>query len=108
MNRFSKDIGTVDDVLLPDLMQAAIIISLVSGTFINIAIVNPWMIILALILGVLFSFLIKYYLRTAQDVKRLESIGIIKDKMSLSLLISHYPNKQSLMCFLHISNNNHS
>ncbi|XP_074115828.1 ATP-binding cassette sub-family C member 4-like [Cotesia typhae] len=74
LNRFSKDMGTVDDLLLPDLMQAAIIISLVSGTFINIAIVNPWMIILVLILGVLFSFLIKYYLRTAQDVKRLESI----------------------------------
>ncbi|XP_057334272.1 ATP-binding cassette sub-family C member 4-like [Microplitis mediator] len=73
LNRFSKDVGTMDDSLLPDIMQATIILSSVVGTLINIIIVNPWMMILALIIGILYRFSISFYLKTAQDVKRLES-----------------------------------
>ncbi|XP_053595920.1 ATP-binding cassette subfamily C member 4-like [Microplitis demolitor] len=73
LNRFSKDVGTMDDSLLPDILQAAIILSAAMATLINIIIVNPWMMILALIVGILYYFSIKFYLKTAQDVKRLES-----------------------------------
>ncbi|XP_057334742.1 ATP-binding cassette sub-family C member 4-like isoform X2 [Microplitis mediator] len=72
LNRFSKDVGAMDELLLPFMLQAFLILFDCVGTIINIIIVNPWMIILTVIAGFVFYLVTVYYLITAQDAKRLE------------------------------------
>ena len=74
LNRFSKDIGCVDE-LLPKTFLEAIQQSLF---FLAAAIVpviaNPW---LTLVLGPLTMacvYIVRYYLKTARELKRIESI----------------------------------
>ncbi|CAD6227313.1 GSCOCT00011969001.2-RA-CDS [Cotesia congregata] len=74
LNRFSKDVGAMDELLLPFMLQAFLILFDAAGTIVNIMVVNPWMIILTLIAGIVFYIVTAYYLTTAQDAKRLEGI----------------------------------
>lgn len=75
LNRFSKDMGAIDE-MLPRLMMDSIQISLVMiGILTMVLIVNPIMIAVLACAIVLFIAVIKLYLRPAQDLKRLESIG---------------------------------
>lgn len=62
----------MDELLLPFMLQAFLILFDCVGTIINIIIVNPWMIILTAIAGFVFYVVTVYYLITAQDAKRLE------------------------------------
>lgn len=78
MNRFSKDIGTIDE-LLPKVMLDAIQMACIMGGILVIeAIINYWMLIPIVILTVVFVLVTKVYLRTAQDVRRLEGISEYK------------------------------
>ncbi|XP_057334745.1 ATP-binding cassette sub-family C member 4-like isoform X1 [Microplitis mediator] len=72
LNRFSKDVGAMDELLLPLMLQASLILFNSAGTLVNIIIVNPWMIILTVVAGVVFYFVTICYLVTAQDAKRIE------------------------------------
>lgn len=75
LNRFSKDMGAIDEVL-PRLMMDSIQISLVMmGVLVMVLIVNPIMVAVLACAIVLFAGIIKLYMRPAQDLKRLESIG---------------------------------
>ncbi|XP_041354291.1 ATP-binding cassette sub-family C member 4-like [Gigantopelta aegis] len=73
LNRFSKDIGHMDD-LLPitffDFIQCAL---LILGIVVVTGAVNPWVFIPVGPLGVLFIVVRQYYLRTSRSVKRLEA-----------------------------------
>ncbi|XP_043846485.1 ATP-binding cassette sub-family C member 4 [Dromiciops gliroides] len=73
LNRFSKDIGHLDD-LLPltflDFMQTAL--QVVGVIAVAIAVI-PWIAIPFIPLVIIFIFLRRYFLETARDVKRLES-----------------------------------
>ncbi|XP_044316417.1 probable multidrug resistance-associated protein lethal(2)03659 [Drosophila rhopaloa] len=73
LNRFSKDMGLVDE-MLPTLIMAVIqgFLSL-AGTILVISIVNPLFLIPALILGVLIFHMRTIYLKTSRAVKRLEA-----------------------------------
>ena len=75
MNRFSKDIGFLDD-LLP-LVFFEFIQLFVRFLFILITsiVANPWLAIVVAVVMVAFVFVRWYYLKTARDVKRLEAIG---------------------------------
>ncbi|XP_057334744.1 ATP-binding cassette sub-family C member 4-like [Microplitis mediator] len=75
LNRFSKDVGAMDDLLLQFIIEAFLILMEVMGILINIISVNYWMIVLTAIVGIIFYFLMIFYLRSAQDVKRLEGIA---------------------------------
>ncbi|XP_074039396.1 ATP-binding cassette sub-family C member 4 [Leptinotarsa decemlineata] len=73
LNRFSKDIGAVDEIL-PNAMYDVVQVFLVMGGILALNfIVTPWMIIPAVVLGSLFYYLRVVYLSTAQNVKRLEA-----------------------------------
>uniref|UniRef100_A0A1I8MDU6 ABC transporter n=1 Tax=Musca domestica TaxID=7370 RepID=A0A1I8MDU6_MUSDO len=74
LNRFSKDMGQVDEIL-PQVMMDVIQIFLgLLGIVIILAIINPWNILATVIMFVIFYFLRSFYLKTSRDVKRLEAI----------------------------------
>ncbi|KAG5330248.1 L259 protein, partial [Acromyrmex charruanus] len=74
LNRFSKDMGIMDE-WLPKLMLEAIQgFCVVCGIMIMEAIINQWMLILIAILVVLFFFATKSYMKIGQDLKRLEDV----------------------------------
>ncbi|XP_032133378.1 multidrug resistance-associated protein 4 isoform X5 [Sapajus apella] len=73
LNRFSKDIGHLDD-LLPltflDFIQT--LLQVVGVVSVAVAVI-PWIAIPLVPLGIIFIFLRRYFLETSRDVKRLES-----------------------------------
>ncbi|KAL4220738.1 Multidrug resistance-associated protein 4 [Mactra antiquata] len=73
LNRFSKDVGHMDD-LLPitffDFVQCAL---LILGIIIVAGVVNPWVFIVVGPLIVLFVVIRRYYIRTSRHIKRLEA-----------------------------------
>ncbi|XP_017117181.1 probable multidrug resistance-associated protein lethal(2)03659 [Drosophila elegans] len=73
LNRFSKDMGVVDETL-PTVMMTVIqdFLSL-AGTVLVISIVNPLFLPPALALGFLFYHMRTFYLQTSRAVKRLEA-----------------------------------
>ncbi|KAH8351932.1 hypothetical protein KR084_000656, partial [Drosophila pseudotakahashii] len=73
LNRFSKDMGQVDE-MLPIIMMTVIedFLSL-AGNIVVISIVNPVYLIPALAIGIVFYHLRTFYLQTSRDVKRLEA-----------------------------------
>lgn len=73
MNRFTKDMATIDDMLplvLFDLIQLTLI---VSGAIFTVSIIRPYIFIAAIPLAILFVILRKYFLRTGQQLKLLEA-----------------------------------
>nr|XP_020732967.1 multidrug resistance-associated protein 4-like [Odocoileus virginianus texanus] len=72
LNRFSKDIGHMDD-LLPliflDFIQTFLLVIGVVGVMVAAI---PWIAIAVIPLGILFFVLQQYFLQTSRDVKRLE------------------------------------
>lgn len=75
MNRFSKDVGAMDETLPRVMLEAIQIFLIISGVLVMVMIVNHWMLIPMAVLAVLFYYLRLLYLRTAQNIKRLESVG---------------------------------
>ncbi|KAH8278513.1 hypothetical protein KR018_004323 [Drosophila ironensis] len=74
LNRFSKDMGAIDE-LLPRAMMDFIQIALVMfGILIVISIVNPVLIAAMLVVALVDVLILKLYLRPSQDLKRLEGI----------------------------------
>uniref|UniRef100_A0A8C3W6N7 Multidrug resistance-associated protein 4 n=1 Tax=Catagonus wagneri TaxID=51154 RepID=A0A8C3W6N7_9CETA len=73
LNRFSKDIGHMDD-LLPltflDFIQTFLQVAAVVGVAVAVI---PWTAIPLIPLGVIFFVLRRYFLATSRDVKRLEA-----------------------------------
>ncbi|KAJ8002741.1 hypothetical protein DPEC_G00162090 [Dallia pectoralis] len=73
MNRFTKDMATIDDMLplvLFDLIQLSLI---VLGAIFTVSIMRPYIFIAAIPLAVIFVVLRKYFLRTGQQLKQLEA-----------------------------------
>uniref|UniRef100_A0A674ECJ4 Cystic fibrosis transmembrane conductance regulator n=1 Tax=Salmo trutta TaxID=8032 RepID=A0A674ECJ4_SALTR len=73
MNRFTKDMATIDDMLplvLFDLIQLTLI---VLGAIFTVSIMRPYIFIAAIPLAVIFLVLRKYFLRTGQQLKQLEA-----------------------------------
>ena len=74
LNRFSRDIGTMDEQL-PPIFISCIQDSLFtfSGVLVP-AIANPWLLLIFFPTAVVFILLVRYYLKTSRELKRLESI----------------------------------
>ncbi|XP_072383363.1 ATP-binding cassette sub-family C member 4-like isoform X2 [Diabrotica undecimpunctata] len=72
LNRFSKDIGSVDEILPRMLFEAARITLKMLGHLALVLYVNPASVIVVIILGILFSFIRIVYLRSSNNIKRLE------------------------------------
>ncbi|XP_065211997.1 ATP-binding cassette sub-family C member 4-like isoform X2 [Planococcus citri] len=75
LNRFSKDMGAVDEILIPFLLEASaslmqVLAALVVSASISVAYIVP-----AAIIFVLLFVVRNYYLRVSVNLKRLESIA---------------------------------
>ena len=74
MNRFSKDVGCMDEVLPKTfLMSLQMILLLLTGIVIP-TVTNPWLLCFVLPLTALVVCVARYYLNTSRELKRLESI----------------------------------
>ncbi|XP_063977599.1 ATP-binding cassette sub-family C member 4-like [Diachasmimorpha longicaudata] len=74
LNRFSKDIGAIDELLPKAMLECLQIFFVLMSILIMIIIVNYWMIIPTIVVAVLFYFLRYYFMDSAQDIKRIEGI----------------------------------
>ncbi|KAH1001477.1 hypothetical protein HUJ04_005494 [Dendroctonus ponderosae] len=75
LNRFSKDMNQVDEVLpmtLLDTLQISMNVCFIS---IVVASVNPWMMLPTVIMLTIFYFLRVVFLATSRNIKRLEGIS---------------------------------
>ncbi|KAJ0181178.1 hypothetical protein K1T71_003263 [Dendrolimus kikuchii] len=72
LNRFSKDMGAMDEFLPRSLLDTIQMYFSMSSVLILNAIALPWTLIPTIILLILFVTLLKWYLNAAQAVKRLE------------------------------------
>ncbi|XP_053982950.1 ATP-binding cassette sub-family C member 4-like [Hylaeus volcanicus] len=75
LNRFSKDVGAMDELLPKAILEAVQIFLVIFGVLVMVVVVNNWMSIPLAILAVLFFFMRTIYLRTTQSVKRIEGVA---------------------------------
>lgn len=75
LNRFSKDMGQVDEILPAVMMDVIQIFLSLFGIVIVIAVVNPLFLIPTMVLAIIFYYLRTFYLKTSRDIKRLEAIS---------------------------------
>lgn len=74
LNRFSRDVGVIDE-LLPKAMMEFIQIALVMfGILIVICIVNPILLCAIVVIALVDLCILRIYMQPSQDLKRLESI----------------------------------
>ncbi|XP_044268658.1 ATP-binding cassette sub-family C member 4-like [Tribolium madens] len=74
LNRFSKDMGAIDEFLPRVLIEAIQILLVMSGILVMVTIANYYMVIAMVIIGLLFLKVRSWYVATAKDVKHLEGI----------------------------------
>ncbi|XP_057321988.1 ATP-binding cassette sub-family C member 4-like isoform X2 [Microplitis mediator] len=105
LNRFSKDVGAMDELLPTAMLGALQIFFVMMGILVIVISVNPWMGIPIVFIGILLYFIRIYYQKTAQDIKRLE--GIAKSPVfshvsttlnGLTTIRSHGKDVQSMLC----------
>ena len=75
LNRFSKDMGAIDELLPSALIDCLQIGFALLGIIVVVGIVNPWLLLPTVLIGVVFYFLRKFYLATGRSVKRLEGVS---------------------------------
>ncbi len=74
INRFSKDVGCMDEVL-PNMFLKAIQMDLLVLTSVLVpTVTNPWLLFVVFPMTVVVVFISRYYLKTSRELKRLESI----------------------------------
>lgn len=88
LNRFSKDMGQVDEILPSVMIDVIQIFLQLFGIIVVIAVVNYYFIIPTLIVGLIFYYLRVYYLSSSRNIKRIEATS--KFILSISLLILYH------------------
>lgn len=72
LNRFSKDIGALDEFLPKAILDATQVILSMVGSVIVTAIINPIFMVPIGVMGVIFIFVRRVFLKTSKNLKRLE------------------------------------
>ncbi|XP_055319307.1 ATP-binding cassette subfamily C member 4-like [Sitodiplosis mosellana] len=75
LNRFSKDIGTIDEWLPKAILDGTQSILTLSGSIVITAMVSPYFLIPVLVMGLIFIYIRKVYLKTSKNIKRIEGIA---------------------------------
>lgn len=75
LNRFSKDMGAIDELLPIALIDCFQIGLSLIAIIIVVAIANYWLLIPTVVIGVIFFYLRIFYLATSRSVKRLEGVS---------------------------------
>lgn len=85
LNRFSKDMGQIDEILPAVMIDVIQIFLQLGGIIIVVAIVNYWFLIPTAIIGVIFYYLRNFYLMSSRNIKRMEATS--KYKYTFILLV---------------------
>ncbi|XP_050012615.1 ATP-binding cassette sub-family C member 3 [Alexandromys fortis] len=83
LNRFSKDIYVIDEVLAPTILMLFNSLFISISTLVVIVASTPLFLVVVLPLAVLYGFVQRFYVATSRQLKRLESI-------SRSPIFSHF------------------
>ena len=75
LNRFSRDIGIMDELLPRDFLDAVQLLLFCIGAVVLPSILNPWIILPAIPLIITFILIGRYYVATSRDVRRLEGVN---------------------------------
>lgn len=75
LNRFSKDMGTVDDVLPRFILESIQVLLVMTGILVMVVIANYYMIFAIIFLTISLSKLKTIYIAVAKNIKHLEAIG---------------------------------
>ncbi|KAF5283718.1 hypothetical protein FQR65_LT13753 [Abscondita terminalis] len=74
LNRFSKDMGLIDESLPACLLDTVTICLLGIGVIALVSIVNYWLILPAIVIATIFYFLRLFYISTSRSLKRLDGL----------------------------------
>ncbi|KAL6254635.1 hypothetical protein P5V15_013942 [Pogonomyrmex californicus] len=75
LNRFSKDMGAIDELLPKAILDAGQMNMMMFGSLIVTCIVNPIFLVPIIFISGMFYFIRKVYLKTSKNIKRLEGIA---------------------------------
>ncbi len=75
LNRFSRDIGIMDELLPDTFLDAVQLVLFCIGSVVLPSILNPWIILPAIPLMIIFILIGRYYTKTSRDLRRLEGIN---------------------------------
>lgn len=98
LNRFSKDMGQIDEMLPAVMIDVIQIFLQLFGIIIVVAVVNYWFLIPTVIIGFIFYFLRNFYLKSSRNIKRMEATS----KFNISDHLFHH------LATFFFSNNNSS
>lgn len=76
LNRFSKDMGAIDELLPKAILDAGQSNMLLFGALIVTCVVNPIFLVPIVFIGGIFYWLRSVYLKTSKNIKRLEGMGM--------------------------------
>ena len=76
LNRFSKDIGAIDELLPKAILDAGQMCMLMFGSLIMTCVVNPIFLVPVVTISGIFYWIRKIYLKTSKNIKRLEGISM--------------------------------
>ena len=65
----------MDELLPTSLVESAQILLIMIGIFINVSVVNYWMIIPIIVMLIVYNQIRIFYIKTAQALKRLEGVS---------------------------------
>ncbi|KOC62297.1 putative multidrug resistance-associated protein lethal(2)03659 [Habropoda laboriosa] len=74
LNRFSKDMGAIDELLPKAILDAGQICMMMFGSLTLSCIINPLFLIPILFLGTVFYWIRKVFLKTSKNIKRMEGM----------------------------------
>ncbi|XP_041788072.1 ATP-binding cassette sub-family C member 4-like [Anopheles merus] len=74
LNRFSKDMGAMDDMLPKSILDATQTLLMFAGAMLVVVFVQPFFMVPIMLLFVVLLFARRVYLRTSQNTRRLEGI----------------------------------
>jgi len=74
MNRFSKDIDTIDNTVADSLRMFLMTFASIIGSFVLIAVVIPWFLVAVGVVMAIYSAFALYYRASARELKRLDAI----------------------------------
>ncbi|EZA62696.1 putative multidrug resistance-associated protein, partial [Ooceraea biroi] len=74
LNRFSKDMGAIDELLPKSILDAGQLTLMMLGALTVTCVVNPIFLVPVVITSFIFYWIRKVYLKTSKNIKRLEGI----------------------------------
>lgn len=97
LNRFSKDMGQVDELLPAVMIDVVQIFLQLIGIIVVVVVVNYYFIAPTLIVAIIFYYLRGYYLSASRNIKRLEAISSL-----ILFWFSIISNSYKLFFFQHV------